>query len=160
MEASQETFNYLRINKLLNGADNLHVDHLALADQAGTLRLYHAPSGNWGHTITRAHDEGRSEDVEARRLEDYLESHGVERCALLKFNCEGAEFPILLAAPLETLQRVERMLILYHLDLVEGYDLSQLRAHLERAGFVTRIDDSWRGGERGRLVAHRPRTSG
>ena len=52
IEASQESFNYLRVNIALNQAFNITPVHMALADTAGVTTLHH-DEGNWGHSITK-----------------------------------------------------------------------------------------------------------
>ena len=52
-------------------------------------------------------------------LERYLDDRGATAVAVAKFNCEGAEFPILLGAAATTLRRIATMIVLYHCDLVD-----------------------------------------
>ena len=52
VEASNETFNYLRINTALNRAENIVARHLAVSDTNGPCALYH-DTGHWGHSITK-----------------------------------------------------------------------------------------------------------
>lgn len=151
IEASEESFNYLRINKGLNALANIYPEHLALAGEPGSVRLYHdLTDGNWGHSVT-AELSSRFETVRAETLGGFLRSRSIERCAFAKFNCEGAEFPILLSASPDDLRRIRVMLILYHSDLAPGYTLPALMAHLEGAGFHIRFHG--RKSTRGRLIA-------
>lgn len=151
VEASGETFNYLRVNAALNGLANLVPHHLALTDRPGTVRLHHN-SGNWGHSIMKPLSP-RGEDVPADSLEGFWSRCGLDRVAFAKFNCEGAKFPILMAAPVDLLRRISTMLVLYHLDFAVGHRLEPLLARLEEAGFVLRVDR--RSATRGWIVARR-----
>ena len=153
VEASQESFNYLRINKGLNELPNIYPEHVALAGEAGTIRLYHdLTDGNWGHSVT-AELSSTFETARAETLGGFLGSRSIDRCSFAKFNCEGAEFPILLNTSAQDLRRIGAMLILYHSDLAPGYSLPDLVAHLQSAGFHTRFIG--RKSTRGRLVAVR-----
>lgn len=153
IEASEESFNYLRINRDLNALQNIYPENIALSGEAGTVRLYHdLTDGNWGHSVT-AELSSTFETVRAETLGGFLRSRSIERCSFAKFNCEGAEFPILLNSSPEDLQRIDAMLILYHSDLAPGYTLSALVAHLETAAFHVRFDG--RKSTRGRLIAVR-----
>ncbi|MEO5362612.1 MAG: FkbM family methyltransferase [Magnetococcus sp. DMHC-8] len=135
IEASRETCDYLRINVALNHLTNVVTSHLALMDRQGTVRLHH-DDANWGHTVMRGlYPTG--EDVPADTLAHYFLEQGIEHCDFMKFNCEGAEFPILLGTDAEVLRRIEFMLILFHCDLAKSYTVPALRAHLEQAGFHT-----------------------
>jgi len=151
VEASLESFNYLRVNRALNGAANLEIDHLALAARQGTATLYH-DVGNWGHSIVKKLSS-RTEPVATETLAGYLDARGVARCDFAKLNCEGAEFPILLASSAATLGKIDRLLVLYHLDLVTGSRLEDLERHLQDAGFRLRRFDQARG--RGWIYAAR-----
>lgn len=137
IEASRETFNLLRINVALNQASNIDLSHLALADKPGTSTLYH-DTGHWGHTIVMPLS-GYGETVATDSLANFLTSKNISRCHFIKLNCEGAEFPILLAAPVDVLQRFDTMLILYHCDLYTQRSEQDIVAHLRGSGFETTI---------------------
>jgi FkbM family methyltransferase len=151
VEASLESFNYLRVNRALNGADNLEVDHLALSDRQGMVMLYH-DIGNWGHSITKRLSS-RTERVPSETLAGYLNRKQVDRCDFAKLNCEGAEFPILLSSSAETLGRFRRLLVLYHTDLVPNQPVEALEGHLVATGFRLRHFNRARG--RGWIYAER-----
>jgi FkbM family methyltransferase len=151
VEASQETFNYLRINAALNPTLNLIPHRLALTDQDGVVTLHH-DSGNWGHSIMkRLHSAGES--VQAMSLGSFLQANGIDEVAFIKFNCEGAEFPILMTASREVLRRVRMMLILYHLDLAEHYTREALLARLSEADYQIDLRNLTR--RRGWIIATR-----
>jgi FkbM family methyltransferase len=145
IEASRETYNYLVANVALNKLDNVTPLHLALTDKRGSIRLHHDRK-NWGHSVMKPLSR-RGEEVATASLANVLEDHGVARVDFAKFNCEGAEFPILLMASTATLEQIERMLVLYHCDIAEGYNQGMLRDKLESAGFKL----SWRNQEAGSM---------
>lgn len=152
IEASQDSFNYLRINAAINRFHNLQVSHLALSDKSGHARLFHDAAGNWGHSIM-APLSNRSEEVETQSLETFMAANRIDRVNLAKFNCEGAEFPILLGASKQILARFDRLLILFHCDLARGYTLGSLTSALESAGFMLTVDENIK--QRGRILARR-----
>ncbi len=151
IEASRATFDLLTANVALSGLTNVRADHLALADREGVVELHHDPEGNYGHSIT-APLRGSSEWVAATTLGQYLDSRDIGSVQLAKFNCEGAEFPILLASSGAVLARIERMIVLYHCDLVEATPESLL-SHLTAHGFATRTVNQTR--DRGWILATR-----
>jgi FkbM family methyltransferase len=151
VEACRESYEMLLHNIELNGLRNVEAAHLALSDCSGEARLYYDAAGNWGHTITKPMDAG-GEPVPTETLAAYLRDRGVDRCDMAKLNCEGAEFPILMGASAETLRKLRRMLVFYHLDLVEEPDaLAGLERHLSDAGFE--LEHFGKGGGRGYLSA-------
>ena len=155
IEASRDTFNFLRINAAINGLAQLGVSHLALSDKKGKARLFHDAGGNWGHSIM-AKLSSAGEDVETETLADYMKSNAIQHIDFAKFNCEGAEFPILIGASADILARIERMLVLFHCDLVAGYKLDDLIGALEAAGFSLEITGNTT--KRGRIIARRTST--
>jgi FkbM family methyltransferase len=152
VEASRETYDLLRINVALNRLDNVVAEQVALTDRAGRVRLHHDAEGNWGHSIM-APLSNQGEEVPADTLGALLERHRVAQVDFAKFNCEGAEFPILLTAPDEVLRRLRLMVVLYHCDLAKGWSLEALVERLAGAGFG--VDRRIAKAERGWLVAER-----
>ena len=155
IEASRETFDLLRVNTELSGLANIVTENLALAGEDGVIRLYHDPEGNYGHSITK-NLASSSEAVQGVTLTRYLGDRGLTTVDLAKFNCEGAEFPILLSTRPEVLQRIDKMIVLYHCDLVEERP-DRLIDHLQASGFHTRR--ARETAERGWIIATRPQTT-
>lgn len=67
-------------------------------------------------------------------LDEVFRRFNIEICHLLKLDCEGAEYDILLKASEETLQRVRRITMEYHVGLNEHVP-AELAALLEAQGF-------------------------
>jgi len=149
IEACEETFNYLRINVILNKLTNLSTFHLALSDRRGTCRLYY-DSENWGHSIVGGLSN-RGEAVECCTLQQFFDENKIDKCSFIKFNCEGAEFPILLSSPPDFLRRIEKMLVLYHCDLWTKNTVEELLEHLQVSGFECVITN--RTEKRGWVIA-------
>jgi FkbM family methyltransferase len=155
VEACRESYEMLIRNIELNELTNVAAAHLALSDRRGETYLHYSEAGNWAHTITKSTQAG-GEPVRTETLTDYLHDSNVGRCDLAKFNCEGAEFPILMNTPVKTLRTIRQMLIYYHADLVdEHYSLSRLEQHLEEAGFELECRKT--SPARGRIAARRAR---
>lgn len=137
VEASQDTFNLLRINVALNRLGNIKPHLLAISDRSGEVKLYH-DIGHWGHSITRPMS-ARYETVPSVTLEGFLDSNAIDRCQFLYLNCEGAEFPILMGASKSTLRRFDRILADCHPHLADGRTVESLAAHLQAAGLKTTL---------------------
>lgn len=151
IEASRDSFQFLRLNVALNDCTNIHAHHFAIADSDGVVTLSH-DLGNWGHS-TVANLSKSEETVPSRSLESFLLANGITNCQFMKFNCEGAEFPALLAASKDTLQKIERFLVFYHCDLWGKNTESDLVNHFQKAGFTCSIRN--KKAKRGWLVALR-----
>lgn len=151
IEASRDTFNLLKINVALNRSDNITAHRVALADRKGTIDLYHA-TGNWGHSVVKEMSRF-SETVPCTTMTDFLAENRIERIGFIKFNVEGAEFPILLGTSPDVLRRFDTMLVLYHCDLWEKNTERDLMEHLGRSGFRCVVRE--RTEQRGWIVATR-----
>ncbi len=116
IEASQDTFNFLRINTALNPGLTISPVHLALSSEDGVVTLHH-DAGNWGHSIVKQLSS-KSETVASQSLDSFFAQHAIRSCDFIKFNCEGAEFPVLYAASEHTLAAIRRMLIANDLEVV------------------------------------------
>jgi FkbM family methyltransferase len=137
IEARQETFALLKTNLFLNDVTNVIADHAALGDKNGYTQLYLATEGeSWGDSTT-FNFNGSEERVPSLTLERYLFERNIPKVDFAKFNCEGAEFPILLSADKLTLSKFETMLVLYHCDLVSGGKERMLHEKLGQCGFTT-----------------------
>lgn len=151
IEPSLDSFHFLRLNVALNDYPNIRANHFAIAANDGVATLSH-DNGNWGHS-TIANLSKSEESVPAISLKSFFDSAGIDNCQLMKFNCEGAEFPALLAASKETLRKVERYLVFYHCDLWKENTESDLVAHFQQTGFNCSILN--KKAMRGWLVAMR-----
>jgi len=149
IEASEDTFNMLKINAALNNSSNISVHHLAISDKDGTCTLYH-DTGNWGHSTVKQLSR-YSETVEASTLSSFMDRNGITKCHFMKLNCEGGEFPILLSTPADVLGRFGTILVLYHGDLWANNTENDLTAHLEASGFRCEIRNRWQ--KRGWIIA-------
>jgi len=151
IEACKDTYNYLRLNAALNKLTNISPFHLALSDRQGTCTLYY-DSGNWGHSVvSQLSNDG--EVVRCCTLQHFLDENIIQKCDFIKFNCEGAEFPILLSSPPDLFKRVEKMLVLYHCDLWTRNSVEELVNHLQASGFECKITN--RTEKRGWIIAIR-----
>lgn len=151
IEASQETYNLLRINVALNQCANVQPHHLAISDKNGTGLLYHDRE-NWGHSTVKQRANS-TEMVATMTLSTFLQTQNIAHCHFMKLNVEGAEFPILLSTPAPVLQKIERILVYYHCDLWKKHTEVDLVTHLELAGFQCLVRP--KNDQRGTIVAVR-----
>jgi len=152
IEACRESFSILERNVTENHFDHVRTFHLALADREGQTKLYYdTEQGNWGHSIVK-HFSNEGETVETTSLDIFLAANRIEKVNLIKFNCEGAEFRILLNTSRESLERIENYVILYHMDLESEYHIDDLTRLFRGLGFYTNIRDVSRDRKRGWMI--------
>ena len=139
VEPSRDSYEFLKKNALLNNLSNIFIYNLALTDYKGTARLYHnLKTGSWGDTIAK-NISNEYEDVKTDTLDNFMKDNNITRCDFMKMNCEGSEFQIILNSPIETLQKINTILILYHLDRVSDHSEYDLISHLRTSGFWVKV---------------------
>ncbi len=90
--------------------------------------------------------------VKAVPLQDLLGRGGMERCDLLKLDCEGAESEILLGTPPEALARVARIALEYHSE-EDGRPTGALLQRLSSLGFRVRVVENPLRRDQGHIYA-------
>jgi len=122
-EPSSSNFAMLEANLAANDVHNVVPVRQAVGGVAGTLELVWSPRQTAGASASlsaegrqRMVDEGWSrETVPCVTLDDVFAAHGIERCAFLKLDCEGAEWEI--ARHARALERVDAMALELHAPL-------------------------------------------
>lgn len=81
--------------------------------------------------------------VRAITLEELFETHGIERCKLLKMDCEGCEYGVLKALSSGILARIDNIILEVH--PVAGEDPGSFEPWLSRHGFRVNVDAQGNG---------------
>jgi FkbM family methyltransferase len=81
---------------------------------------------------------GKSEGVEVVTLASLFERLKIKKCDLLKLDCEGAEFEIILDSAPALLRSIPRIVMEYHDYLSQRFSHRDLVARLEGLGFRVR----------------------
>ncbi len=139
-EPDPVNFRQLLRNAVLNPG-RVQVMRMAVAGASGEVMLSggDVESYTTHASIVSMKQTAASAPVAAISLADIFTNYGVERCGLLKLDCEGAEFPILYAAPDWALQRVEQMVMELHPDGPDGPNSRRgIERFLNGKGFKTR----------------------
>jgi FkbM family methyltransferase len=115
-EPDSENYALLRDNVARNGCLNVTAERVAVAGQSGRVTLHHAAEGGGFHTLhaNRLPGSRSAEEVDALSLKDLFERHGITHCDLLKVDCEGAEYDILLGLPNDCWARISKVVMEYH----------------------------------------------
>jgi FkbM family methyltransferase len=126
----------LRENLNRNGAQDVEIVDKALDPKVTELWLdVSGPPLSMGTTKTQAHTE--QVRVEAITMTQLFEQLGIERCDLMKLDCEGAEFNLISDPDDPALAKTDRIVMEWHEG--EGRDRSTMRHTLEHAGFTVEI---------------------
>ncbi|NTW98024.1 MAG: FkbM family methyltransferase [Oscillochloris sp.] len=124
-----------RRNVRLNRVGNVQVIEAAVGGGSGTIGLdTSSPDSVQYSTVSNAANQSALL-VQIQGLGEVFAEHAVDRCDLLKLDCEGAEFEILLTLDRATLGRINSISMEYH-DGVTAASHRELAAALSDAGFL------------------------
>lgn len=134
-EPSPDNCKWLRRNVANSRLSNVTVCEQAVAGAPGA-RVLRADPANWMvHRLETTGDLHAGLTVECVTLEEVLRVHNIDRCDLLKLDCEGSEYEILRSCQSHTMRRVARIVGEYH-DTGNGNDGQELCDILKSLGFV------------------------
>ncbi|MBI4345970.1 MAG: FkbM family methyltransferase [Elusimicrobia bacterium] len=137
IESSPRAAAYLRANVRRNGLRSVTVLEAACGGSRRRGLLYPGRAEMQSTLHPTSPMAARPNEVDVLTLEDVFKEHRIERCQLLKLDCEGAEYEILLRAGRAVLERVDRIVMEVHLDR-PGCDPAELADHLSAHGFELR----------------------
>lgn len=134
--------------------DKIVIIRAAILDKDGGVEFYMNRQEPLGNHVASYHDfmkyYTRSDlkcEVQAMSFQSLLEYTGLEEVDVVKLDCEGSEYDILLGTPDSVLKRVRKYIIEYH----NGPDV--LVKRLDELGYKVR--GKFRGGAVGLLYAER-----
>jgi FkbM family methyltransferase len=140
-EPMEHNYKILRDNIRINSLEKrIHSFELGVAAHAGERKLY-LGGGSPYHSLYSENDTENSVTIDCISLPEIFDQQGLQRCDLLKLDCEGAEFEILYSTPEEYMQRINRIRLEYH-DLDNSRNnIRELKHYLESKGFkeTTRV---------------------
>ena len=140
VEPSPRMHEYLSRNVSSNRLDNVTVVQAACAGRKGEAVLY-SRGIEVANTLYCQDALGSTFEELCRTpvatLDDIFKLYEVESCGLLKLDCEGAEYEVLLGASDDVLRRISKITMEYHVGLNE-HDPQELERHLRERGFETR----------------------
>ncbi|MDP2926872.1 MAG: FkbM family methyltransferase [bacterium] len=144
-EPNPENYRYLENNKKLNKLDNLSMYNLAVGRQKGELNLYLSSYNTGGHSLYRVpgDEKAKSLMVKTVDLAEIFSSNKMERINFLKIDAEGAEYEIILNAPIDLLRRIDRIALEYHDYLFQNHSYLELKNFLENNGFKVKVGGSF-----------------
>ncbi len=136
-EPFPESFALLQENLQLNQVSNVQAFPQAIAAETGTLALDLSSGEPLQFSTEGPATLGDTLTVPSLSLAEALERLALKRCHVLKMDCEGAEYGILLNSPNWVLDRIERIVMEYH-EGVTSYGHGDLAEFLESKGFQVR----------------------
>ncbi len=134
-EPFAQSFKLLQHNIALNGVANISVYPVAVSSDGRLMQLSMTGAAVQHSTSTTGATEPASmQAVQSVTLADALVHENIAQCDLLKIDCEGGEFDILLNAPDALLRRFQNICLEYH-DALTAHHHGELVERFKAAGF-------------------------
>lgn len=129
-----DNYELLKANLKNNHVRNVQSKHLAVSDSVGQTDL-HLSRENLNHSLEFAIEPtGQTQTIQTTTLERIFEKNQIEKCNLLKLDCEGSEFKIIYSAPKTIFDKIDNIFLEYH-DWIEGESNDKLKSYLENLGY-------------------------
>jgi len=130
-----------RRNVRLNRTANVHVIEAAVGQGNGAIGLDISSPESVQYSTASGAARQSTLQVKIQSLAEVFAEYAITRCDLLKLDCEGAEFEILLTLDRAILNQIDSISLEYH-DGVTAAGHRELEIALASAGFVvTRVDN-------------------
>jgi FkbM family methyltransferase len=109
-------FASLEANVARNRLDNVTAFDEAVWSTAGTIDIRYglAPGGPTNTSVFEIGETTETATVRSLTLDEVFEREGIERCGFLKLDCEGAEYAIFDGVHDDTLGRIDRVALEWH----------------------------------------------
>lgn len=138
-EPFAQSFKLLQHNIALNGVANIKVYPAAVSSDGRPMQLSMIGAAVQHSTsASGATDSASMQAVQSVTLAAALDGDGIAQCDLLKVDCEGGEFDILLNASDALLRRFRNICLEYH-DALTPHRHTELVERFKAAGFEVSV---------------------
>lgn len=111
-EPIKENYNLLTHNIEINNIKNATIFQKAVTDKSSVVRIF-LNQDTAAHSVFTESNE--YVDVESISLKDIFDSNKIEKCDLLKLDCEGSEYIILNSLPDSYFEHIKKIVMEYHM---------------------------------------------
>ena len=135
LEPMSENFSLLKKNIELNHVEkSIRILPIGVAKKSEKRILYKDSGNSAGHTLYSTSKKFAS-TIQCTTLQNLLNKYKISTCKLLKLDCEGAEYEILLNCPRAVLSKIENIIA----ELHDQNQTPALLKKLEAYGFHCQI---------------------
>lgn len=155
-EPVRANFEMLRHNVSPPRFSHVRPEEKAVGGTRGEVPLYPSDNPSAHSMFPEEAPRGPAITVPCVTLEDVFRTHSVERCDLLKLDCEGAEYGLLEAVPAGLWPAILRIRMEFHpVAGAGGWPPERLGAFLGRHGYACEVLPSKKNPAKGHLFAAR-----
>jgi FkbM family methyltransferase len=136
-EPMKENYEVLKSNIQINNFSNIKAENYAISKSTSKIILYQNNDDS-GHS--KFIKTNNPIEVNSKSLNDFFNEEKIEKCDLLKLDCEGSEYEIIEGLKDENFKKIEKMIIEYHLADSNPEMLKNLEKKLKRFSYNVSID--------------------
>jgi len=138
-EPSPKTFDFLSFNIKENNVKNITALNIGIWSKKQKTVFYKNKASGLSSVFVKAKREGSTrEKVSLETLSNVFDRNKIKSCDLLKIDCEGAEYEIILKMSIKILKIVKNFVIEYH-DSLTSHKHIELVNYLKKNGFKTKV---------------------
>lgn len=134
-------YSLLDRNRKHNKRFNITTFQSAVAGKTGEIRIFLEQDDAFTTSASIIDGDASRKNgisVPCLSLADIFRKNGIERCDLLKMDCEGAEYDILYNCPDSLFSRISQMALEVHNQAEPSRNIDSLEAFLKSKGYGTR----------------------
>ena len=142
IEAMPFNCELLEKHKEINNLQNLEIVQKAVTSSEGQMEIGYQESLDYsvGASMLNRVNSDKHITVETMSLDSVFEKYNVKRCALLKVDCEGAEYDIFLNASADTYKKIDNVVMELHDWVPKDIGVpNDLKLKLESNGFKVQV---------------------
>jgi FkbM family methyltransferase len=151
-EPARDNYSVLQHNLAHPDYSHIRAFPLAVSGRPG-LHTLHLSENPAAHSVLSRNAPGAHVEVSALTLENIFSAHEIQKCDLLKLDCEGSEYEILGAVSDHLWARIQRIHMEYHPRPAGEGDIGQLVLLLENHGHKCQVAPSRSKRGRGHLFS-------
>ena len=127
-----DNYELLLENIKLNNLDNVKSFNQAISNSNEPIKLF-LNDDESGHSMFS--QSSKSIIVDSISLQKFFDENQIKHCNFLKLDCEGAEYEIIKNLPFEYFQKIDKLVIEYHMADLHPEFLIELKEILLRQNF-------------------------
>lgn len=132
-EPNLENYNLMVENIKKNNAKKLSTFNMAVSSKIGSILFFINEKDPAGHSIFKKSTS--SVNVTSVTLEKIINDNKISSCELLKLDCEGAEYDIIMNTPQEILVKINKISLEYEKIPQINYSVEDIISKLKSCGF-------------------------
>ena len=137
-EPSKESFKVLKNNLKINNIQNVNIENIGVRNETGNSILYVDRDNEIGNSMFSNDKNLIKENVQVTSITEIIKKYNIKSIDLLKLDCEGAEYEIILKLPINILNKIKRISMEVH--KIDNFDIKDIEKFLLENNFQVKTE--------------------